>query len=118
MSSTRAIRRIEVYPAPRRRSSSTSSTPPARSAPICCPPATCGSASRSAGFGPVDVTCIDNGQPLVIVDAAALEPHGLGVVAELNADDELKDARRGASAWTCGETHGARRRERRRTTRR
>lgn len=43
-----------------------------------------------AGFGSVDVTCIDNGMPLVIIDAAALNRTGRETVVELNSDLELK----------------------------
>jgi len=44
------------------------------------------------GFAPftVDVTCIDNGMPLVIFKAAAMGCTGYESVAELNADDDLK----------------------------
>ncbi|MCF3962890.1 4-oxalomesaconate tautomerase [Streptomyces fuscigenes] len=57
------------------------------------------------GIGPVDVTCIDNGQPLVIVEAAALGRTGYESAAELNADDELK-ARVEDLRLTCGELMG------------
>lgn len=43
-----------------------------------------------AGIGLVDVTCIDNGQPLVIVAAAALGRTGYESTAALNEDQELK----------------------------
>lgn len=44
------------------------------------------------GFAPftIDVTCIDNGMPLVIFQAAAIGRTGYESVAELNADVELK----------------------------
>lgn len=44
------------------------------------------------GFAPftLDVTCIDNGMPLVIFQAAAVGRTGYETVAELNADAELK----------------------------
>jgi 4-oxalomesaconate tautomerase len=42
------------------------------------------------GVGPVEVTCIDNGQPLVIVAAAALGRTGYESTAALNEDQELK----------------------------
>ncbi|WP_078877308.1 4-oxalomesaconate tautomerase [Streptomyces sp. 150FB] len=58
-----------------------------------------------AGVGPVDVTCIDNGQPLVIVEAAALGRTGYESAADLNADDELK-ARVEDLRLTCGELMG------------
>jgi len=45
-----------------------------------------------AGFDTfsVDVTCIDNGMPLVLLKASALGRTGYESVAELNADDDLK----------------------------
>ncbi|MCC3284155.1 MULTISPECIES: 4-oxalomesaconate tautomerase [Arthrobacter] len=43
------------------------------------------------GSGEVAVTCIDNGQPLVIVEAAALGRSGYEDPAALNADGDLKD---------------------------
>lgn len=43
------------------------------------------------GVGPVEVTCIDNGQPLVIVAATALGRTGYESTAALNNDPELKD---------------------------
>lgn len=58
-----------------------------------------------AGVGPVDVTCIDNGQPLVIVEAAALGRRGYESAADLNADDQLK-ARVEDLRLTCGELMG------------
>jgi 4-oxalomesaconate tautomerase len=57
------------------------------------------------GLGPVDVTCIDNGQPLVIVEAAALGRTGYESAADLNADDELK-ARVEDLRLTCGKLMG------------
>lgn len=49
-------------------------------------------AVEGEGFAPfsVDVTCIDNGMPLVIFHAAALGRTGYESVADLNADTELK----------------------------
>ncbi|MGW5590445.1 4-oxalomesaconate tautomerase [Streptomyces sp. NPDC003857] len=58
-----------------------------------------------AGVGPVDVTCIDNGQPLVIVAAADLGRTGYETAAELNTDDELK-ARVEDLRLTCGKLMG------------
>ncbi|ACL41319.1 protein of unknown function DUF453 [Pseudarthrobacter chlorophenolicus A6] len=57
------------------------------------------------GFGPVEVTCIDNGQPLVIIDATALGRTGREPVVDLNADTELK-ARLEALRLSCGELMG------------
>lgn len=42
------------------------------------------------GVGTIDVTCIDNGMPLVMMRAADLERTGYESVADLNADVELK----------------------------
>jgi len=44
------------------------------------------------GFAPfeIDVTCIDNGMPLVVMRAADMGRTGYETVAELNADTELK----------------------------
>jgi 4-oxalomesaconate tautomerase len=44
------------------------------------------------GFAPftLDVTCIDNGMPLVIFKASDIGRTGYETVAELNADDDLK----------------------------
>ncbi|GAA3735421.1 4-oxalomesaconate tautomerase [Streptomyces tremellae] len=58
-----------------------------------------------AGVGPLDVTCIDNGQPLVIVAAADLGRTGYETAAELNADEELK-ARVEDLRLTCGKLMG------------
>ena len=47
---------------------------------------------KGEGFAPftLDVTCIDNGMPLVILRASALGRTGYESVAQLNADTELK----------------------------
>ncbi|WP_328540478.1 4-oxalomesaconate tautomerase [Streptomyces sp. NBC_00344] len=58
-----------------------------------------------AGVGPIDVTCIDNGQPLVIVEAAALGRTGYESAADLNTDDELK-VRVEELRLTCGKLMG------------
>jgi 4-oxalomesaconate tautomerase len=49
-------------------------------------------AVQGEGFAPfeIDVTCIDNGMPLVLLKAADLGRTGYESVAELNADTELK----------------------------
>jgi 4-oxalomesaconate tautomerase len=49
-------------------------------------------AVEGAGFSPfeVDVTCIDNGMPLVMIRAADLCRTGYESVSELNADSDLK----------------------------
>jgi 4-oxalomesaconate tautomerase len=44
-----------------------------------------------SGLGPVAVTCIDNGMPLVMIQAASLERTGREAVVDLNKDTELKD---------------------------
>lgn len=58
-----------------------------------------------AGFGSVDVTCIDNGQPLVIIDATALERTGREPVLDLNRDTELKE-RLETLRLSCGKLMG------------
>jgi 4-oxalomesaconate tautomerase len=57
------------------------------------------------GFGPVDVTCIDNGMPLVIVNAADLTAPATETVTELNKDTGLK-ARLEALRISCGKLMG------------
>nr|WP_306664810.1 PrpF domain-containing protein [Streptomyces sp. Rer75] len=57
------------------------------------------------GVGPIEVTCIDNGQPLVIVDASDLNRTGHESVAALNVDKELRDHME-ALRLTCGELMG------------
>jgi 4-oxalomesaconate tautomerase len=57
------------------------------------------------GVGPVEVTCIDNGQPLVIVTAAALGRTGYESAAVLNEDQELK-SRLEVLRLACGELMG------------
>jgi 4-oxalomesaconate tautomerase len=57
------------------------------------------------GLRPFDVTCIDNGQPLVIVAAAALDRTGYESTAELNEDQELK-SRLEVLRLACGELMG------------
>lgn len=57
------------------------------------------------GLGSVEVTCIDNGQPLVIIDATALERTGREPVVGLNADTGLK-ARLEALRLSCGQLMG------------
>lgn len=57
------------------------------------------------GAGPMEVTCIDNGQPLVIVAAAALGRTGYESTAALNADEELK-SRLELLRLACGELMG------------
>ena len=42
------------------------------------------------GVGEIDVTCIDNGMPLVMLRAADLNRTGYESIAEMNADVELK----------------------------
>jgi 4-oxalomesaconate tautomerase len=57
------------------------------------------------GVGEIDVTCIDNGMPLVIMRATDLQRTGYESVAELNADTELK-ARLEALRLKCGHLMG------------
>lgn len=56
-------------------------------------------------FGPVDVTLIDNGQPLVIVEAARLGRTGYEAPAEIDGDDDLK-GKVEALRLICGEAMG------------
>ena len=58
-----------------------------------------------SGMGPVDVTCIDNGMPLVIVNADDLGRTGQESVVELNKDVELK-ARLKDLRLACGKLMG------------
>ena len=71
------------------------------------------------GFAPftLDVTCIDNGMPLVMFKASDLGRTGYESVAELNADEDAQAAHRGAAAADFA-ADGPGRRRRRRTTRR
>ena len=57
------------------------------------------------GVGQVEVTCIDNGQPLVIVSAAALGRTGYESTAALNEDQDLK-SRLEILRLACGELMG------------
>ena len=57
------------------------------------------------GVGAVDVTCVDNGQPLVIVDASVLGVTGRESPAELTENPELRE-RVEALRLTCGELMG------------
>jgi 4-oxalomesaconate tautomerase len=57
------------------------------------------------GAAPIEVTCIDNGMPLVIMRAADLARTGVEGVAELNADTELKE-RLEALRLACGQLMG------------
>lgn len=58
-----------------------------------------------AGAGRVDVTCIDNGQPLVIINAGDLGRTGRESAADLNKDAGLK-ARLEDLRLTCGKLMG------------
>ncbi|MFJ8002442.1 4-oxalomesaconate tautomerase [Streptomyces sp. NPDC096310] len=60
---------------------------------------------EAPGIGPVDVTCVDNGQPLVIVNAADLGRTGHETIESLNADTELKE-RLEALRLVCGALMG------------
>lgn len=57
------------------------------------------------GVGPVDVTCIDNGQPLVIINAGDLGRTGREAAVDLNKDAELK-GRLEDLRLTCGKLMG------------
>ena len=57
------------------------------------------------GAAPIEVTCIDNGMPLVMMRAADLGRSGLEGVVELNADTELK-GRLEALRLACGQLMG------------
>ncbi len=57
------------------------------------------------GIGPIEVTCIDNGMPLVMMRATDLGRTGRESVADLNADTELK-TRLEALRLACGELMG------------
>jgi len=57
------------------------------------------------GIGDIEVTCIDNGMPLVMLRAADLGRTGYESVAELNADTELK-TKLEALRLTCGQRMG------------
>lgn len=58
-----------------------------------------------AGVGTLEVTCIDNGMPLVMMRARDLNRTGYESVADLNADTELK-AKLEALRLHCGELMG------------
>lgn len=58
-----------------------------------------------AGVGPVDVTCIDNGQPLVIINAGDLGRTGQESAVDLNKNSELK-ARLEGLRLECGKLMG------------
>ena len=58
-----------------------------------------------SGVGTLDVTCIDNGMPLVIIRAEDLGRTAYEEVAELNADTELK-TKLEALRLVCGELMG------------
>lgn len=57
------------------------------------------------GLGTVELTCIDNGQPLVVVAAAALGRTGREAPADLDADTELK-RKLAELRLACGELMG------------
>ncbi len=58
-----------------------------------------------AGVGSIEVTCIDNGMPLVMMRATDLNRTGYESVAELNADTELK-TKLEALRLHCGQLMG------------
>ncbi|WP_374496564.1 4-oxalomesaconate tautomerase [Vogesella indigofera] len=57
------------------------------------------------GIGDIEVTCIDNGMPLVMLRASDVGRSGYETVAELNADTELK-TKLEALRLTCGQRMG------------
>ncbi|MDE2150365.1 MAG: 4-oxalomesaconate tautomerase [Gammaproteobacteria bacterium] len=57
------------------------------------------------GAGAIELTCIDNGMPMVLLRAQDLDRSGYEDVAELNADTELK-TRLEALRLRCGELMG------------
>ncbi len=57
------------------------------------------------GIGEIEVTCIDNGMPLVILKACDLGKSGYETVTELNADPELK-TRLESLRLACGHLMG------------
>jgi 4-oxalomesaconate tautomerase len=59
----------------------------------------------TGGAGAVQVTCIDNGMPMVLIRAADLGRTGAETVAQLDADAELK-ARLEALRLACGRLMG------------
>ncbi|OMH36853.1 4-oxalomesaconate tautomerase [Tersicoccus sp. Bi-70] len=60
---------------------------------------------EAEGVGTVEVTLIDNGQPLVIIAAADLDRTGRETPEQLNADEELK-GRLEALRMVCGDAMG------------
>lgn len=60
---------------------------------------------RVDGIGQIDVTCIDNGMPLVMLRAADVGRTGYETVAEMNADTELK-GKLEALRLACGQLMG------------
>lgn len=60
---------------------------------------------RAPGLPPIEVTCIDNGMPMVLMRAADLQRRGDESVAALNADEALK-ARLEALRLAAGEAMG------------
>ncbi|GGX78065.1 4-oxalomesaconate tautomerase [Vogesella alkaliphila] len=58
-----------------------------------------------AGIGDIEVTCIDNGMPLVMLRAADVGRTGYETVAEMNADTELK-SKLEALRLQCGQLMG------------
>lgn len=94
-----------VSPAAPHPSPSTSSTPPYSVCSALLPTGRTREPVAVEGIGTIEVTCIDNGQPLVIAEASALRRTGYESVAELNADTELK-TRLEALRLACGELMG------------
>ena len=105
-SATAAAPTSRECPAPRPRSPCVSPTPPDRPPAACCPPG----ASVDVIDG-IEVTCVDNGMPVVVARAADLGITGYESHADLDADATLRERVERAPPRR-GQTDGTRRRRR------